>query len=749
MRLTLRALLAYLYNVLEPADAREFSTKVQESAVASGLVQRIGAITKKMRMNAPRIDAKGMADDANNVAEYLDNSLSEEQVGDFERACINSDQHLAEVASSYQILTMVLGKAADVPESMQTRIYRLPLDLATTHKDSSGDGEQRKRLKKTIEKVAQSARETDAGMQSVRSGSTHSVAEVPDYLRSKQGNLAKWLAFGAVILVIALIAITAAGPLDSTNGVIGWMFKPPAELADANQSDQTDDQSIAADSAAEDANAKRNDGSANDQTSVAVDSGDDSDKAGNKNDTAENTANKAVSDSAEASPGPPVPPEPPVESEPATSATSSDAKATTKTGEKVADASETKPAAAVGPMDVGRYVSDDQVLTRFDAKSGLWFLVPPRAILAAGERLVVLPTYRPQIALASGVQVTFAGESEVQANEPQSPTASRLSIDYGRFVIVTLGNAGAQLELEFGGVQGTLTLEDSNTVVAIDARHFLPPGSSPEKDERTAVIEIYAVDGKIRWEETGLDPLEIPPQHVLTYVAGQERELAGPFEVPEWIDAGNLSQIDRFTSPVLQRELLLEKPVHVRLQELMSDRRAEVRSLAARCLAQYGEFEPLLRELASAQQKSFWGAEVELLRQSLTRGTETADQIRRSLDSLYPEDADTLFRILWGFSPEQLDAGAAKELVEFLDSPEMAVRVVAIDTLRQITDAQLLYRPERAPNENRASIVRWTEREKEGGITYKRSPSPIGERKPPSAAPAEETKAPAAKTKEE
>jgi hypothetical protein len=59
MRLTLRALLAYLYNVLDPADANDFSTKVQESAVASGLVQRIGAITKKMRMNAPRIDACG------------------------------------------------------------------------------------------------------------------------------------------------------------------------------------------------------------------------------------------------------------------------------------------------------------------------------------------------------------------------------------------------------------------------------------------------------------------------------------------------------------------------------------------------------------------------------------------------------------------------------------------------------------------------------------------------------------------
>lgn len=748
MRLTLRALLAYLYNVLEPADASEFSTKVQESAVASGLVQRIGAITKKMRMNAPRIDAKGMADDANNVAEYLDNSLSEEQVADFERACINSDQHLAEVASSYQILTMVLGKAADVPDSLQTRVYRLPLDLATTHKDSDGDGAQRKRLKKTMEKVAQSA-------QSVRTGSTHPVAEVPDYLRSKQGNLAKWLTIAAAILAAVAVGIRAAGPYDASNGVIGWMFKPPADIADANQSGQPDGQIIAADSAdqdaasvksADDAAAAQNGEPSDDKAAVAVDNGDDSEKTGEKVAAAAKTGDKTDSDRPEESPGPPVPPEPPVEPEPATSATTSDAKATTKSGTKVAAGTKSP---SVGPVDVGRYVSDDQVLTRFDANSELWFLVPPRAILSAGERLVVLPTYRPQVALASGVQVTFSGESEVQLEEPEGTSASRMSVEYGRFLVVTLGNAGAQFELDFHGIQGTLTLEDSDTVVAIDARHFVPPGSSPDEDERIQVIEIHAAAGNVRWEETGLDPLQIPPQHVLTYLAGQERELAGPFAAPEWIDAVNLTQIDRFTSPVLQRELNLEKPVHIRLQELMSDRRAEVRALAARCLAQFGEFEPIVRELGNAQQKSFWAAEVDVLRQSLTRGTEATTRIRQSLDSLYPQDADTLFLLLSGFSPEQLDEGAAKELVQSLDSPEMAVRVVAIDTLRQITDAQLLYRPERAPSENRASIVRWVERERDGSIVYKTAPTPIRERKPLAAVPADETKAPPAKTKEE
>lgn len=757
MRLTLRALLAYLYNVLDPSDANDFSTKVQESAVASGLVQRIGAITHKMRMNAPRIDAKGMADDANHVAEYLDNSLPEEQVGDFERACINSDMHLAEVASSYQILTMVLGKAADIPQSLKSRVYTLPLDLATTHKGSDGDPKERQRLKKTIERVAQSAKETDTGRQSVRTGSTHPVPEVPEYLRNgSRGSAAWWLSAAIIALVVAALGIRAAGKYDASNPIIGWMFSPATELADAdNSSDQSDAQPTtpSQETGGDDKTSTGKDTAANDDTS------DDDSAAGPKKSAGSDKADgetpsvtkvgEPTDNSADKSPGPPVPP---VEPEPAaTSEVGSDAKGTTKSGDKTAAApaaDAAKPAAPIDPMDVGRFVSDDQLLTRFDARSSLWFPVRPRAILAAGERLVVLPTYRPQIALASGVQVTFAGESSVQMEEPLHPGGSRMSVEYGRFLVVTLGNAGAQLELDLRGLQGLITLEDSDTVVAIDVRHYLPPGSDAEKDERVLVIEMSAANGNIRWEEAGQDPIDIPVNHVLSYVAGKDRELSGPFQSPEWIDATSLTQIDRFTSPVLQRELDLDKPVHVRLQELMSDRRAEVRALAARCLAQLGEFEPLVRELGNAQQKSFWASEVDVLRQSLSRGSDAAGQIRQSLDSLHPKDAETLFRLLGGFNPEQLEASAAKELVEFLDSPEMAVRVLASDTLRQITGAQLLYRPEKPPAENRASIIRWSERQKEGSIAYKTPPSPLPERKPLAAEPAE-TKPATAKSKEE
>ena len=122
MRLTLRTMLAYLDNallpadakVLLPADAEALGKKINESDFASGLVERVKVALKKLRMDAPKVDGKGMGNDANTVAEYLDSSLPQDRVGDFERVCLESDKHLCEVAACHQILTLVLGQPAEL-----------------------------------------------------------------------------------------------------------------------------------------------------------------------------------------------------------------------------------------------------------------------------------------------------------------------------------------------------------------------------------------------------------------------------------------------------------------------------------------------------------------------------------------------------------------------------------------------------------------------------------------------------------
>lgn len=125
MRLTLRTLLAYLDDTLEPTQAKLIGQKVAESDTAQELIARIKQVTHRRRLTTPPATGPGSKVDANVIAEYLDNVLSPEQLAEVEQICLAYDVHLAEMAACHQILTLVLGEPALVPPTAKQRMYGL------------------------------------------------------------------------------------------------------------------------------------------------------------------------------------------------------------------------------------------------------------------------------------------------------------------------------------------------------------------------------------------------------------------------------------------------------------------------------------------------------------------------------------------------------------------------------------------------------------------------------------------------
>lgn len=125
MRLTLRTLLAYLDDTLEPAEIKQIGQKVNESQSAQELIDRIKRVTRRRRLAAPPAASQSDKFDANTIAEYLDNTLPADQVAEVEKLCLESDVHLAEIATCHQILTLVLGEPALVPPAAKRRMYAL------------------------------------------------------------------------------------------------------------------------------------------------------------------------------------------------------------------------------------------------------------------------------------------------------------------------------------------------------------------------------------------------------------------------------------------------------------------------------------------------------------------------------------------------------------------------------------------------------------------------------------------------
>ncbi len=125
-RLTLRTLLAYIDDTLEPDQARSLGRKVAQSDEAKHLIERIKKVTRRRGLRSPVPD--GSDDDVadpNTVAAYLSDNLDSEQLKQIESTCLESDVHLAEVAACHQILTLVMTEPVRVPPTANQRMYNL------------------------------------------------------------------------------------------------------------------------------------------------------------------------------------------------------------------------------------------------------------------------------------------------------------------------------------------------------------------------------------------------------------------------------------------------------------------------------------------------------------------------------------------------------------------------------------------------------------------------------------------------
>lgn len=789
MRLTLATLLAYLDNVLEPADAQVLHEKIEKSDFASGLVMRIRSISRKLRMGAPKVEGKGLGRDPNSVAEYLDGSLAPERLGEFERLCLESDVQLAEVASCHQVLAMVLNKPADVPAPLRERVYALAaqaeaarlaapnrIDAAhagTSNGQTAAAGTANIQSSGTPPLPPKSAAASSAALLAVPSDNGK-VAEpaappvgkepvVPDYLRASQGsNTWVYWAGAAAVFVLVLGLLRLMGPFDNSHPLAQLMGMGPVVAVVPEQPGPQPNPVPPAPVPP----APQPPAVIPTQPSVQpmpIEAVPVQPIPGERPAVPPLPLEPLVPEPMPLPelPANPVPPEPmPVPPAPMPGEVAVRPEVPpppvpvpgSLPGDKPVDPlrpdeprpGEPKPLPVPPPVpadpsemvDVGRFTSDEQVIARLatDPKNdmSLWYRLAPRSLLNAGERLIVLPTYRPQLTLSTGIQATFAGEAAFRVEKPVIVGNARITVEYGRLMLASVGAMGGQVELNLDGIVGVVSLADADAAIAIEVRRFLPPGVAAEKPnaEVIRVVDLFATSGRVVWQPNEGAAIEIPVNHVTTYVAEEFPRNDGPFEVPAWTDAKSLPDIERRASLDMEAEMPLDKPLDISLAEHASGRRVEVRSLAARSLAALDQFEAILAELNDPRQYSYWAGDIDSLRLAVSRSNASAARVLATLQNQRPENARVIYEMLLGASDEQLVGGSAATLVKSLESNEVDVRVVALDSLRRTTGLMLMYRPEKPLASNTTSVQKWKEKLKDNLITNRLPPSPLNEYKP-------------------
>ena len=737
MRLTLRTMLCYLDDVLDPADAKELGQKIEESEYATNVVHRVRSSMRRLRLGAPAVSGKEMGFDPNTVADYLDNTLAPEQVADFERVCLDveSESHLAEVAACHQILTLVLGEPAEVPLSMRHRIYGLGhLDeqqlAGAALNDQQGDIVEPPIQANTASQDAhrrvdppEPGTDSDyaAAGQDASAKTERHKPEIPEYLRQGSSQRTWPMALAVLLLVILLGGIVTFWPPggnQANNVAVNGEEEGEGEREGEDEPDAPDPlfsvdngSSAATDGAAV---------PAIDENQNPADIVDDTNPAANPTDIAANVP-PAIAGETPAEPvSPPVAP-----------AGGTDEPVDDREGEAVArvDPSADAGEPVLPPVDkvAAHFISSSQVMVGWDAESAAWRRLPPRAQLKPGDRFRSFPTYRPQVLLTNDIQITFADECAGAIGNPVDGLPF-IHLSSGKTVIATMGKAGNALVLNAGGRQAVLTMADSEAVIALSVTPFHLPGDNPETDMAHVEVAATVTSGQVQWRQDGAEPVLLDFGQQISMLDDGLPRVQNASATPKWEKSNDISDIDRLASATLEPMLDDERPIEIALAEKAEHPRVEVRSLAARSLASIDRFDALIDSFDDESLKSYWSEHFDRLQSAMARGPQTATHVRESIERRKGEDGERIYRLLQGYSPQQLQEGADRTLVDYLQHESLDVRVLAINNLRRITSRTFGYHPHLPELRRRTAQREWEQAAQGGTIAYLKPPPELPKR---------------------
>ena len=772
MRLTLRTLLAYMDEILESEDQQQLHEKIDTSDYAGDLVHRTRDSMRRLRLSAPQVLGAGLGLDPNSVAEYLDNTLPVEQVADLERICLESDLHLAEVASCHQVLTMVLGQPADVDPDVRARMYAIP-EHAEKCKQLQVEDPQ------TEQQVADPTVEQPAGDVPLSSQTDQSdPSEVPDYLRtSRRGPveiLVKVTVIAAILMAVGYFGLNWFGsPFadrqevadgQTTGGSTGVDAQPLANQSkvvdvDTDLNNQAVDQaghSIPSNSLADpsvEVGSRDSDSWA--EATPLAEGANSADSAIDFNRTELEQQETAVADSSETlgvqTTGTLPRSEQHNPSEIDSTATTSLAAAAGRDrpdGVSVADPQSDGAAVAENgdgvspvadepvanePAELGTFWADRSVLLRLDPTQGAWVPLATGTSLSVGDELMALPTFRPTIALHSGIGIELSGATSVKLDRSTLPLADPtksiplLEVVFGRVVLINSGEAGNALILVVNNVEQTIEL-GKDVRLAIEVRRRWVPGCDPEVTPAPIEATAYTADGGIDWaDENGVTPIDVPARW--NFATGKPIETVSLDSAPFWLNGESSSRLEQKAADHIREHLQPGMPAPTGLLELAGSRRKEVRALATQCGAYVGQFSPFVGALHDSDQRSVWPKHIGTLREAIALSPNSAIRLHQELvDQRGNEAATDLFEMLRGYraedigrTPEEVKVGVLVKLIGWLESDNLDYRVLAAHNLRQITGKNLLQNPTANPSERTQGVRRWRQRLRGGELAIDES----------------------------
>jgi hypothetical protein len=771
MRLTLRTLLAYMDNMLEPADAEALRAKIEESEFARILMARIEAAVRQPRLTSLPLDEKGLGLDANSIAQYLDNTLSPELVPELEQFLLQSDMQLAEVAACHQALASILDSEPIVSPELKHRVRCLgsPKEIA---QGSNAVPTKRPDYFNSYESPAPAASSAAAQPHSstvartpapppsiAPSASMSDSLVMTDPLRPAQGDWTQTndtessskpsrrglrvLITLALAILLILATLQAVGPINRLQSLWTASALTP-ESSDANDQDRDDvanaDVTTESDSTDEPANTTgtNNENPTSNLPQTPLASGSPS--------TTDSGANESNNNSLTSVPKDAMPVEKSDANSPASPPADTNPNATPNS---TSGNGNTKPNIPLVNVQVANWSPPSEsaqghLLFARDEVNNQLVRITSATSFTHGTRLLIAPGVRNTINVNHDVAWSFYNATDVRVTtDIQMPWLTTLELRQGKAVLQDTGKSNfvdrqPQTLLRNGNTLVAIRWSEPNSAVAVEAT---PLWIDPTQYDPQYVgplmaltdLRISVLQGKVEFSSMEI----IADADVAKFIGNdslRQKIAVGDSVIRNGVDQWDAVKIDKAPAWV---ETPLERPIdrqaasdlmqilppgaraNLVIVEALQNRRAEIAAMAAQTLILSDDFSFLVGPtgmLNDDRFRSHWTTLIDAVRERISTSPESFEALKASIAAQDVQRGALLFQVLVGYSEPELKLSAAERLVNLLESEYLDERILAIYHLKRITGKDLGFQPDRP---SRGIVQDWKRLWRSGGITPK------------------------------
>ncbi len=676
MRLTLRTLLAYLDDLLEPSETKEIGEKIKNSKEATDLIAHIQEVIRRRRLTSPDIDHPETGLDSNTVAEYLNNVLSPEQIIDVEKVFLESDVHLAEVAATQQIMTLVLSEPIEPSQESLERMYAL---VPPANKQTATESASIKNGQSLSSLAGESSERIDQAQATVTQPNSFEEG-IPDYL--KQTPLWRRLlpygaAVGITLLWIALLIHGnpllkhASDHIDSPpNGQLAQKQPQKSEVIPPVIPQKKD---VSHQKEAPKEPAKQNPSKVNPKKTLV-----------------------------------PVIAQIPISVLPVA-----------------------PPRKQLMPATGLQYISNSGLLLRHDKKKDGWYVMPRRAMIHPGETIASPQPFASSIKVGDDLcQMTILGQTTLSSLPSTKTTSWGVSLLEGRLLIQAeqekeaFPPEGIMLKLASHQDHWQLKLTAPKTVCGIEIILPQPMGTENKPSSTLYRAQLYVSSGSIQLTDSKGKTMNVASGFSIPLVKDFSVKVQPPenkkgaanntpllITLPEWLGFNKTtpSSTRRKYATLFEKEFDVDHSVALNVPPIVSNSRPKISELAVQCLALTRNVPAMVQALAQSEHEEARLAAMIGLRTWLGTTANTSLLLHKELGKyLNKEKSDAVYRLLWGYSPDDAtDEATANQLILWLSSEHVAIRELAFIYVQQLSGRKFNYRPLGSYSQRNSSIRRW------------------------------------------